>query len=118
MTKLKQGTYVVKAEKRVNSCYGEEYKVFFGKENNRLIVWSNKTIRDKLHEAEDGKIVDEYETFIYLSKNYLGHLNITGHGNIFSGRKTVYCKLILNTKEDNEKKIEIVMETITSLFQR
>ena len=63
LTELKQETYVVKAAKRVNTYYGEQYKLLIGEENNRLIVWSNKTIRDKLYEAEDGKIVDEDGTF-------------------------------------------------------
>ena len=116
LAEIKQGKYIVLAVKKANTCYGKQYKLLIKREDSLTIVWSNKPIKDKLQEAEDAKAIDVDGDFLYISKEDLGHLNITGQGNTFNGHRIVYCKLALNTKEDEkERETKMVEEATVNL---
>lgn len=116
LAELKQGKYIVLAVKKAKTCYGKQYKLLIKREDALTIVWSNKAIKDKLQEAEDAKALDVDGDFLYISKEDIGHLNITGQGNTFNGQRIVYCKLTINRKEDEkEEEIKVVEEDINTL---
>ena len=43
---LKQGTYVVRAARKVNSRFGKQYKLLIENDDNLAATWANKPIRD------------------------------------------------------------------------
>ena len=109
---VKQGKYEVNAAKRVNSRFGKQYILSISElgEYNQVIddftIWSNKTIKDKLQEAEDLNLVNVAENLLYLQQRNLGCLTITGKGDYFNGKRSVYCQLTLNVKEEQEEEME------------
>ena len=98
---VKQGRYTVNAAKKVNSRFGKQYILSISELDgcNQVIddftIWSNKTIKDKLQEAEDLNLVNVAENLLYLPQGNLGSLHITGQDFNNHGNKTVYCKLTL-----------------------
>ena len=102
---IPQGTYTVNAaKKKCNTQYGDQYILSISEHGDSYNVWSNKTIFDKLEAAKDSNHVDVAENLLYLPKEDLGTLIVTGKGNAFNGHRQVYCKLLLNGKEKEEKK--------------
>ena len=104
---LKQGKYIVKAAKKENTWFGKTYKLLIHKEENEhvFIVWSNIKMTDKLEKAENSNTVDLADNFLYIQHDNLGMLEITGYGYTPNRNKMVYCKLTLNTRNCEEKKI-------------
>ena len=107
---LKQGTYVVRAARKVNSRFGKQYKLLIENDDNLVATWANKPIRETLQKAEEDKSVCVQDDLLYLLHDNLGYLNITGKGDTFNRKKIVYCKLTINTKEDDADKRDIVKE--------
>ena len=102
---IPQGTYTVNAaKKKCNTMYGDQYILSISEHGDNYNVWGNKTIFDKLEAAKDSNHVDVGENLLYLPKEDLGTLIVTGKGNAFNGHRQVYCKLLLNGKEKEEKK--------------
>ena len=64
--------------------------------------------------------MDLADNFLYIQHDNLGMLEITGYGYTPNRNKMVYCKLTLNTRNCEEKKIVSVKEneTITPLIPR
>ena len=56
-----------------------------------------------MEEAKNLKLVNVAENLLYLLKDNLGTLIVTGKGNAFNGHKIVYCNLILNVNEEEEE---------------
>ena len=106
---VKKGKYEVNAAKKVNSRFGKQYILSISELDgcNQVIddftIWSNKTIKDKLQEAEDLNLVNVAENLLYLPQGNLGYLTITGKGDYFNGKRSVYCQLTLNVKEEQEE---------------
>ena len=88
--------------------YGDQYILSISKDGNdnkvTYNIWSNKIIFDKLEQAKDANLIDVSENLLYLLKDNLATLIVTGKGNAFNGHRQVYCKLILNVKEEEEEK--------------
>ena len=106
---IPQGTYTVNAaKKKCNTMYWDQYILSVSEhgdvKQDNYNVWSNKTIFDKLEAAKDSNLVDVAENLLYLPEENLGTLIVTGKGNAFNGHKIVYCKLLLNGKEEEEEK--------------
>ena len=108
---IPQGKYTVNvAKKRCNTQYGDQYILSISEHGNdnqdtdTYNVWGNKIIFDKLEEAKDLNLVNVAENLLYLLKDNLGTLIVTGKGNAFNGHKIVYCNLILNVNEEEEEK--------------
>ena len=106
---IPQGKYVVNAaKKRCNTMYGDQYilSISTDGDDNKVTynIWSNKIIFDKLEQAKDANLIDVSENLLYLLKDNLATLIVTGKGNAFNGHRQVYCKLILNVKEEEEEK--------------
>ena len=59
-------------------------------------------INNKLQEAENLKLLDVDDIYLSLRNEKLGSLIITGKGTNFTGHKTVFCQLSLNSKEETE----------------
>ena len=107
---IAQGKYIVHAaKKRCNTQYGDQYILSISEHGNdnqdtdTYNVWSNKIIFNKLEEAKNLKLVNVAENLLYLLKDNLGTLIVTGKGNAFNGHKIVYCDLILNVNEEEEE---------------
>merc|ERR1712208_205693 len=119
---LKQGKYIVKAAKKEYTWFGKTYKLLIHEKENEyiFIVWSNIKITDKLEKTENSNTVDLADNFLYIHHDNLGMLEITGYGYTPNRNKMVYCKLTLNTRKDEEKKIVPVKEneTVTPLIPR
>ena len=127
---VKKGKYEVNAAKKVNSRFGKQYILSISELDgcNQVIddftIWSNKTIKDKLQEAEDLNLVNVAENLLYLPQGNLGYLTITGKGDYFNGKRSVYCQLTLNVKEEQEEeeKMEELpvdnVDTVTPVIPR
>ena len=107
---IAQGKYTVHAaKKRCNTQYGDQYILSITEHGNdnqdtdTYNVWSNKKIFNTLEEAKNSNHVDVSENLLYLLKDNLGTLIVTGKGNAFNGHKIVYCNLILNVNEEEEE---------------
>merc|ERR1712105_584030 len=97
---IPQGTYTVNAaKKKCNTMYGDQYILSISEPGDTYNVWGNKTIFDKLEAAINSNHVDVAEKLLYLPRENLGTLIVTGKGNAFNGHRQVYCKLLLNGKE-------------------
>ena len=108
---IPKGKYTVNAaKKRCNTQNGDQYILSISEHGNdnqdtdTYNVWSNKIIFNKLEEAKNLKLVNVAENLLYLLKDNLGTLIVTGKGNAFNGHKIVYCKFLLNGKEEEEEK--------------
>ena len=89
--------------KKVTNCkFGKQYILSLGDEDNPTIVWSIKTISNKLHEAEDLKLIDVDGIYLSIRNKKLGSLTISGKGNDINGRTTIFCQLTLTPKEETE----------------
>ena len=126
---IPQGKYTVNAaKKRCNTQYGDQYILSISEHGNdnqdtdTYNVWSNKIIFDKLEEAKDLNLINVAENLLYLLKDNLGTLIVTGKGNAFNGHKIVYCKFLLNGKEEEEEKPKQLpvqnVDTVTPVIPR
>ena len=125
---VKKGKYEVNAAKKVNSRFGKQYILSISELDgcNQVIddftIWSNKTIKDKLQEAEDLNLVNVAENLLYLPQGNLGCLTITGQGNAFNGHRIVYCQVTLNSKQEEEEKPKELpvenVDTVTPVIPR
>ena len=102
---IPQGTYTVNAaKKQCNTMYGDQYILSISEHGDSYNVWSNKKIFNKLEEARDSNLVHVAENLLYLPRENLATLIVTGKGNAFNGHRQVYCKLLLNVKEEEQEK--------------
>ena len=102
---IPQGTYTVNAaKKQCNAMYGDTYILSISENGDIYNVWSNKKIFDKLEEARNSNLVHVAENLLYLPRENLATLIVTGKGNAFNGHRQVYCKLLLNVKEEDQEK--------------
>ena len=102
---IPQGTYTVNAaKKQCNAMYGDTYILSISENGDIYNVWSNKKIFDKLEEARNSNLVHVAENLLYLPRENLATLIVTGKGNAFNGHRQVYCKLLLNVKEEEQEK--------------
>ena len=94
---LEQGAYKVHVAKKLDTRFGVSYKLLVEVENNNHAVWSNKSIRDVLEDAQEKNLVRMDGAIIYLNDQPLGDLKITGRGTNRYGNVSVYSTFILNS---------------------
>ena len=100
---LKQGSYSVKAAKRLETRFGTSFKLLIEDGEGDYTTWSNKDLTNTLVQLEQGDLINKDGGFLSLDKKSLGVLEITEKGTNAHGNVAVYTNFILNAPNKEKK---------------